>query len=63
MIRVLFATLYLTISLLFAFQVRSEITDLVVAGFAVAILILAVWHARRVIRGAEGSPFRKTTEI
>ena len=63
MIRVLFATLYLTISLLFAFQVRSEITDPVVAGFVVAIVALALWHAVRVVRGAEGSPFRKTTEI
>ena len=63
MIRVLFATLYLTISLLFVFQVRSEITDPVVAGFVVVILILAVWHACRVIHGAEGSPFRKTTKV
>ena len=63
MIRVLFATLYLTLALLFAFQVRSDITDPIVAGFVVAIVGLAIWHARRVIRGAEGSPFRKTTEI
>lgn len=60
MIRILFATLYMTIALLFAFQVKSELSDPVVLGLVLLIVGLSGWHVRRVSRGLYTSPFSRS---
>lgn len=60
MIRILFATLYMTIVLLFAFQVKSELGDPVILGLVVVMTFLSAWHVRRVAKGVYHSPFSRS---
>lgn len=60
MIRILFATLYMTIALLFTFQVKSELSDPVVLGLVLLIVGLSGWHVRRVCHGVYTTPFSRS---
>lgn len=51
MIRTLFALLYFTITLLFAFQVRSELLDPIAAGLVLSAVALSSLHVYRVLTG------------
>lgn len=51
MIRTLFAATFLTIALLFVFQIRSEIMDPVVAAISLAIVAVSLIYVNRVTSG------------
>lgn len=63
MIRLIFATVFMTIIMLFVYQIKSELLNPVPAAFAVSVLFLGGWHVYRIVHGKYGSPFSREKRV